>query len=554
MAEHVAVEKDASGAQASVSDWHSDGRQAALNKLARVLLCLLVVYAIVRGLAGAVTTGFWFDEIITSSISAQPDMRAVWAALSSGVDGQPPGFYVVERASAAVIRNRHIAMRMPSILAFACTLVCVFFYMRRRGGEAIAFLCALLLLTTILYERYATEARPYALVVACFAFALLCYQRVPAFWWTVLLGISLALAQSFHHYSIFAMAPFGLAEAVMFFRARKFRWGVWLALAIGACPLLFFWPLLVRLKAYVGAHYQEQYTLTAVPSTYGTFFLVDSGYGAAIGAICLAGVILVLLWRGREATAARERRNWDVAEGTLLLSLVGLPFIAFCVVKVMHGGLRGTYVIEAILGLCLALGLVLTRVRPLTVGLFAVFLLFDVGLREYKFWQSARTLRFENPAADFEKFLDEAGSGDNSLPVVVANGLVYVPLAYYGSAAVVKRIFYLTDEEKELHYQGTDTFDKNVKLLQNYTPLQIRDYTTFTAEHPVFLLYGVDPGYGNSWLAEHLSREGYSVQALAVDPIHRLFLVNMSVKAPRGDVGQRDADGSGVRVGAEDTR
>ena len=119
-------------------------------------------------------------------------------------------------------------------------------YAKKRSGEVIAFLCTLFLLLTSLFLKYAVEARSYSLLIACIAFALICYQRVPSTWWTILLGISLAVAQTLHHYAVFAMVPFGLAEAVYFVRAHKFRWQVWLALLAGVMPLLFFWPLLVQ--------------------------------------------------------------------------------------------------------------------------------------------------------------------------------------------------------------------------------------------------------------------------------------------------------------------
>jgi Dolichyl-phosphate-mannose-protein mannosyltransferase len=511
-------------------DYTNSMRAEQRKKLVSVLLCLLVLYVTLRSVAGAATCGFWFDEIITSSVATQPSMKAVWAALATGVDGQPPGFYVVERAAAGLVGKREIAMRLPSILAFTCTLLCVFAYVRRRSGELVGVVCALMLLSTALFQRYATEARPYALMAACFAFALVCYQRVPSAFWTVALGLSLALAQAFHHYSVFAMAPFGLAELAVLWKARRFRWGVWLAIILGPVPLVFFWPLLARMKAYLGVHFQVHYTYTAIPSTYGEFFLVDSAYGAGLAAICIVAMVGIYLEPRRKSDVAGDSRVAELAERTLLLGLVGLPFIALTAVKIMHGVMRSSYLIALVLGVCLAVGVMLSRARSWALALFVVFLLFDVGLREYRFWQVAHSLRFVAPTAGLEEFLEKAGYGNSRLPLVVASGMVYTPLAYYSSEPLRDRLFYLTDEAKELQLQGSDSFDKDVKLLQKYTPLQIRDYTEFTATHPVFLMYGEDPGYGDSWLAVYLVSGGYSVQAIATNATRRLFLVDMRVK------------------------
>lgn len=504
------------------------------KKLFTILLCLLLVYVAIRSLAAAATNGFWFDEIITASLAGQPNMKAVWGALSTGVDGQPPGFYVVERAAGVLVAKKEIAMRLPSTLAFLCILACVFVYVSKRSNAAIAFLSAFLLLSTDLFQRYATEARPYALIVACFAFALVCYQRAPSVFWTILFGLSLALAQTFHYFSVFAMAPFGLAEAVVLLRSGKIRWGVWLALMLGPIPLLLFWPLLAQVKALVAGHFQVQYSFTSIPSTYGEFFLVDSGYGAALAAICIAGVIGRYLWSWEKSAISSDLRTDDVREGTLLVGLIGLPFITLSVVKIMHGAMRSSYLVVLILGICLATACMLSRARPWAAALLALFLFFDIGLREYKFWRSAHSLRFVPSTSGLVEFLQNAGYGNSDLPVVVASGMVYTPLAYYSSESWKERLFYLTDERKELQLQGNDSFDKDVKLLQRYTPLQIRDYSTFTSSHPVFLLYGEDPGYGDSWLALYLVQEGYSIQAVATTATRRLFLVDMRNRVEKG--------------------
>src|SRR5208283_3175319 len=313
------------------------------KKLIVGLMVALVIYVIVRGVAAAATKPFWFDELLTLAMSSQPSMRAVWAALARAVDGQPPGFYAVERLALSLFHNKEIALRLPAILAFPCTLICVYVFVKKRSGEAIAFLSAFLLLSTIAFHRYAVEARPYSMVLACIAFAAVCYQRLPSHFWTVMLGISLALGQTFHHYVVFAIVPFGLAEAVVLLRTRQFRWRVWAALAFGAAPLLISWPLLMQVRARFGAHLFDRYVFTSIPSTYGAFFLTDSAFGAAVFALAVAGVIGSHLLVRPGSPSEGKGRDADLAEGTLLLALVGLPIITFAVVNIMHGGMRDAY-------------------------------------------------------------------------------------------------------------------------------------------------------------------------------------------------------------------
>ena len=496
------------------------------------LLGVLVAYVLVRTIFSAATKPFWFDELITLSLSSLPNMKAVWQGLARALDGTPPGFYLIERPFVGLSADKEIGLRLPSILAFPCTLLCVFVYAKKRTGEVIAFLCTLFLLLTSLFLKYAVEARSYSLLIACIAFALIGYQRVPSTWWTILLGISLAVAQTLHHYAVFAMVPFGLAEAVYFVRAHKFRWQVWLALLAGVVPLLFFWPLLVNVRTVFGAHLFNSYSFSAIPGTYGQFFSTDSAFAAAIVAVCIAGVIgRYLLPRGGAGAAASRVSDADAAEGTLLLAFILLPLITFTIVRVMHGGMRDAYVLASLLGIALALAGALSLARPGVVALFAVFIIFSVAVREYKFWRAKPSLHFVSPTASVEEFIE--GNGYPGLPVVVSSGMKYTPLAHYASPAFAKRLFYLMDPEKQNKYQGNDTFDKNVIILRDYMPLQVEDFSEFTAGHREFLLYTEEPEDGGTWLPIYLSREAESMRTVVVEPSRRLYLVRMK-GVPRG--------------------
>jgi hypothetical protein len=85
------------------------------------LMAMLVVYVIIRGLVTAATTPFFSDEVLTSVVASLPSLSAKWHALAEGVDGQPPFFYMIEKAASTLTQNRHIALRLPGIFAMPCT-------------------------------------------------------------------------------------------------------------------------------------------------------------------------------------------------------------------------------------------------------------------------------------------------------------------------------------------------------------------------------------------------------------------------------------------------
>ena len=338
------------------------------KKLIYGLLGLLLLYAIVRSLVAAAGKAFWYDELLTLTVSSLGSWKATLEAVRR-LDGQPPLFYAIEKFALGLGRKQEIALRLPSLLAFPCTLACVFIYVKKRGGEIVAFLCALFLLITTLFQTYAVEARPYSMAVACIAFALVCYQRVPSPLWTVLLAISLALAQSLHYLAVLAMVPFGLAEAVHFLETRKFRWPVWAALVVGALPLLLFWKFLAIHKAIYGAHFWAHLEFSLIPHTYGELLQTSSQLGAGIAAVALAGVLGTAFSLRAVKTTGPEERNKDLAEAVLLFAFVALPFAAYLLTRVVHIGLAARYVLAMVLGVSVALGYILSRAR-LPDGLF----------------------------------------------------------------------------------------------------------------------------------------------------------------------------------------
>ena len=499
--------------------------QAPSAKVIHWLMGLLVVYVIVRSIVAATTKPFWFDEFLTLTVSSLPNLKAVWGALSRGLDSPPPLFYVVEREFIGLLQNKEIALRLASILAFPCTLLCIFVYVKKRSGEAIGLICALLLLLTSVFHFYAFEARPYSMEIACVAIALVCYQRVPSPFWTALLSLSLMLAESFHYYAVFSMIPFGVAEFVYFLSARRFRWPVWVALALGPAPLLFFWPLLSNFKAYYSAHIWGHYSLSSIPLTYGSFFMTGGALGFALVAVCATGVVGARVLPTKEAP--NENIGRDPAEASLLVTLLLLPFPTALALHLLHGIMRDRYVLASTLGVALSLACVMALARGRVVLIFAVFILSTIALHEFTFWRSARSLRFENPASPVEALMQKSGHTD--LPVVISDGSTYLQMAYYASPGSKKRVFFLVDEQKAVEFSGSDIVDKGVHNLQSYMPLQVEPLSEFITAHRTFLFEVEDnPALGLSWLPGYLQAEASSVQLIGADGTRKIYLITMN--------------------------
>jgi uncharacterized membrane protein len=515
------------------SDSDSAVASARLKRFAHLFLIFLLVYTVARGVMGAKGRPFWFDEFCTLAISGQPSLHDMWDAIRRGFDSSPPLFYLIERAALKVTSNKQIALRLPSILAFPCTLACVFVYARRRSGELIACLCALLLLSTSLFHYYLIEGRSYSMMIACVAFALLCYERYTdsrSTFWAVMLGLGLILAECLHYYALLAMIPFWIAEGVSLLRTRRFRWPIWLALIAGLSPLAIFWPMLSSYRAYYGRHIVFS-TLAAsgLPDFYGSYFLLDGSFGVALALVSFVAIAWSRFRYVRDRSPQTSKDD-KTAPDLCLLSLIALPLIAFVLVRLTHAILTNRYVLAATIGIVLGAAFALSHARPKTLALAALFILSSVGIRELRFWHHSGVspLGRELSAVSvdefpqIEKFVQSGGHLD--LPVVICQGLIYTQLAYYSPPSWTGRFVYLVDEQKEQSITGTDSIVKVLLSLRNFMPLRLAEYSEFTASHREFLLYSE----GEEWVLTYLNREGASIQLLEMEAHGRLYLVKVN--------------------------
>lgn len=501
------------------------------EKVADLCTWILIAYAIVRSLFAAASKPFWYDEVLTLIVAHQPGVSGIRRILAQAADSQPPPFYLVERAATALLHNPQIAFRLPSIFGLACTLICVFFFVKRRTAAVYALFSAAILLVTVLYDPYAIEARPYSLLVACFAFALLCYQRAPNTGWVILMGLSFAAAGALHYYAVFALAPFGLAEVALSLKERRLRPGVWLALACGLLPLVVFWPLLLGQRKTYGTHYWAAPTLRHTGSTYGWLFHISSYHWnlaiAVAVVLFLVGAPMAVAIRHVRAALVAERY---VHERVLVWALLGLPFAAFVATKLAHGGLDHKYVLPCVLAVPLGAGCILPRLNRGIVVLLAILVLSVLAVQEVTFWASQHGHLGEAVprVAAVESMVNSAGHPD--LPVMVSDGDDYLPFVYYAPPEFARRFVDVVDPPRAIAYIGNDTVEKDLLRLRPYYPVQVYEFRTFASSHASFLLYS--NGSANDWWPRRLANDGYSLEVVAAEQGAKVYLVTRKGGSP----------------------
>jgi hypothetical protein len=506
---------------------------AAKKKLAYVMMGSLLVYTLVRSVVAAEGKILWYDELLTVVVSGQGTWKAIVGALLHAVDGQPPLFHWIEHLVSGLVKTQEIALRLPSVLALECTLICVFLYVKKLSGEVVALLCTMFILTSSVYQYYAVEARPYSMVVACIAFALVCYQRLPTVMWTVLLALSLALAESLHYMAVLAMIPFGLAEAVVSLRAKKFRWQVWAALAAGALPLVIFWKFPAVMKTYYGANYYLHTQFSELPTMYGGFFMTDRNFGAGIAAAAIVAVFASRLrWQGVDGDNAEERVS-DVAEKVLLVAMTALPLLGYLlIVRGAHTGITGRYVLSAVVGVASAFGYSLSRVSRRALMVLTAFVLTAVAVNELHFWRFIQSdiqdVRFAGRKT--EQML--ASAGHSELPVVVPDSMLLLKLLHYVSAPFATRFVYLLEDHAPNDKDWETTEIKQFLAFRPYVNVSSGNYAAFAREHSEFLVYVEEKDWYGNWVTARSEREGWTVRTVASEEYRKVYLVKANGGKP----------------------
>lgn len=498
--------------------------EGRLERFAPTVLGFLLIYVFSRSVIAGTGSAYWLDELLTQLVTSQGSFSHIMEALHAPMDGQPPLFYVIESLASRLVANQDIALRLPSALGIACTVLCVYIFLQRRSSRVIALLGAAFLITTAV-SRYAVEARPYSLVVACISFALVCYQRSPSAKWVILLGASLALAQSLHYLAVLSMVPFGLAEVYETLRLKKIRWGVWAGLAAGALPLLLFWNLIQLNKAYYGPHHVSLgYNLPFAIHAYGDLLKTDAVVGIGIAMVAATGIVIA--WRSRPRESGDHKLECRDNEYVLISALLALPLIAYAFVLATHGPMTFRYFLACALGIPLCLGFGVARMPKQAAALFAAYALAAAGVTELHFWRSISGERKDlaSKRAATVNIVERAGHSE--LPVVVPSGDI-LWVVRYAFPSSPGRFAYLTKDEAG----PGDTTDKSLTNAQRFVPIQVRKAAEFIAINPKFLIFAEGENESGQWLMRRMLQERWSVELLGFDGVRSMYLV----EKPSGD-------------------
>ncbi|MDX2168299.1 MAG: glycosyltransferase family 39 protein, partial [Deltaproteobacteria bacterium] len=264
--------------------------------------CIGIGLAMGGALAIAAVRPLWFDEIFTWEIATRPSLGALLAALGP-MDPSPPLHYLLVRAAHALAGTGQVATRLPALVAFLLTLIMLYRLALPLAGPLFALaVVAALPLTPAL--DYAAEARPYMLLMACAAAALLAWREATAgaHRRAGLCALLLALAAALyaHFYGFLLFVPIAVGEAVRGWRSRRIDLAIWGVMALAAALAL---PLLPLARQCLALRPTFWATPTPRRLVWALTLFASVGLVAVLAALLAFGAA----WRGRRGVAAPPR-------------------------------------------------------------------------------------------------------------------------------------------------------------------------------------------------------------------------------------------------------
>jgi hypothetical protein len=493
---------------------------SAVNRNPGWTLATLVAFYLGIACVQASAKLLWCDELITLAVARQGSLAGIWSALAAGADPNPPLSHWLVLQSIRAFGVAALAVRLPAILCVLLAFVSLWEILRRWVPPGYAALGVLGFMATRGFD-YAYDARSYAPLLG-FSMASLalwlvtCDFAVSGRRWPpqsgarlaalTAMAASLALAIASSYYGVLAFFPIALGELIRVVRMRRLEAGTWLAMIAGGLPLLWFLPLIRRNLAEFGPHAWNRAHPGMIADSY--LQLVEGVFWPVLG---LALFAVWMHWKGIGPAIAVGTPLQPHEAGALAVLLL-YPLLGFAVAVTGHGMISPRCVLPVCCGFGMAAALLGWRVfgpSPRAGAVLLCIALLWVGVRE-----SACGLVLARQRRAFLGIRDQVAQRSPSGPVVIADSLVVLPLAFYSAEDVRRRIVFPIDFEAIHRYEADDSGEQNLWAGRfGVFPIRIVAYDASGFGNGEFTVVARPGG----WLGRRLGADGFRLQQLEPD-------------------------------------
>jgi mannosyltransferase len=304
------------------------------RKTTLILLLLLLAFGLRAW--GAADHNIWWDEGVSVWAARLPVSTILrWTAQ----DVHPPLYYLLLRGWWLLVGSGEFVLRFPSVLASTLGVAVIYGLGRALGGRRAGLLTALLFTLSRFAVAWSQEVRMYSVATTLAAGALWASVRLyRGAGWRAWTGYVLTAAGGLLSIYLAASVPLiaGLAFPLAWLRSGRPRrvLAAWVSAQLAVAALVAPW-LLYALPRMHGWSSTEAFTpalflhLYATILTVGTSVNLEAYTPLTAAVLCLLGVGLVALWRGRRSA---------VQTAGLAMLLLGLVLPALLVYAVTIPG------------------------------------------------------------------------------------------------------------------------------------------------------------------------------------------------------------------------
>ncbi len=443
----------------------------------------------------------WHDEIFTYYIAKSSSVQQFLNAIRL-LDLNPPLSYLLTRLSLDLFGDTPFVTRLPAMVSFFLASIAFMYFLAKRTGYLWGVFGVLLIWYSPFFE-YATQARPYAILLMFFSLTLLSWDvaiscNLNRSW--ALAGIVMGNAGMMlsHVFGIFSVAPFLLAEIVRWRRTHRVDWPLWACLWLPLGMAASYIPLMNRFQVEQFP-FQFQASLGKAGVFYVKWMLLGSCPGLLAGLLA-ASVTPHSWWKSR-----LRNPMFTASHVSLLVGLVLAPLLVNLMLMRTQGAFWERYCITSAIAAYITTALFVAyqlSANRLSAVLSSVFLVSLTLLNTHIFPPVDRSARARVlPKIDFETYRPQ-------LPFVAASGMTFLEMDRNESATFDKRLYYLTDRASAVKYAHATIFE-GLAVEKQYFPIRanVLPYREFVSRHHHFLVFGT-MFYPEDWLIKRLQDDG----------------------------------------------
>ena len=496
-----------------------------MTSRARLLLPLLCVLCIARTVPASRAKPFWHDEIYTILMSRLPSLHAMWSAGADGVDLSPPLNLWATRAVHAVAGVGVVQTRVPALAGFCLAVCLIFLVVVRRAGMLAALSGALIPFVTA-GLRFASEARPYGLMMGLAAASLYCWMEAARGRARTrnLALLALALAASIwnHYFGLLVFAPIAAGECVRTADRRQIDRGVALAMLTALIMTLPLYRLATASLSQRGTFWSHV-TSGQVPETYA--FILNALLSAPALGVAVTVTVLLIAARVRAKPGGLGARQIPRYEAAALITAIAIPLLGIVLSRVAVSVFVPRYALAAVPGLSMAIPIAVWR---LNAGRSGAELCLCAALATVVLVETSSAIRHggakpPNPLDGRPLLLESLHSAS---PTVVSSSLQFVQFWYYLPPELKPRLRYLADPARALQRTGADTIDRGYLALSRWAPVSVDTLEGFVDRERSFRVYQA----GSGWLLDELAERGATITEIGRESAGRLLQVTMPVR------------------------